>query len=137
MANVNDLNCTLENFEALIAAIVAENCSEMFKYGRKILRKEYYDPNDPEANNEPVKYTRGTPVYDTSRSTVENSYRAAKEWFIDPKSEFNTYWKDAMSMCKNEETLLDGKAIADAIDMMIEDTENYPEDERSFRQNKN
>lgn len=136
MANVNDINCTLENFEALIAAIVAENCSEMYKYGRKIVRKKYYDPSDPEANNEPVKYTNGKAVYDTSRKTVESRYNAAKDWFLDPRSPFNTYWKQAMTICKNEETLLDGKAIAEAIDQMIEDVDAYPEDRRSFRQEK-
>ena len=135
MSNVTDLKCTLENFEELIAAIIAENCSEMFKYGRKLLRKNYYDPEDTEANNEPIKKGNNL-IYDTSKSTVENRYNEAKNWFTDPKSEFNTYWKDMMSVCKREESILNGTQIASAIDQMIQDVENYPEDTRSFRQEK-
>lgn len=132
MANVTELNCTLESFESLIAAIVAENCANMFYYGRKLLRKEYYDENDPKAKNYDDKGEKLT-----TRKRMEALYNEDKEWFIDPKSDFNTYWKDMMSLCKNEETRLNGKEIAAAIEAMIEDTEKYPEDERSFRQEKN
>lgn len=128
---INELNGTLANFEELIAAIVAENCANMFYWGRKLIRKEYYDPQDPEALNYDAKGKKLT-----SKKRVEALYNEDKEWLTDPNSDFNTYWKSMMFTCKrgNEETLLDGKQIAEAIDIMIEDIDNFPEDERSFRQ---
>ena len=126
MTTANDINGFLSNFEELIAAIIAENCSEMYKWGRKLLRKKYNDPSDPEA--------KGI----ESEKAVENNYNDAKDWFLNPRSEFNNYWKSMMALCKDKsnevnEDLFNGKEIARAIDAMIEDTENFPEDVKSFR----
>ncbi len=132
MANVNDINCTIDGFESLIAAIVAENCTAMYLWGRKLVRKDYYDPSDPEARQVDEKGNKRI-----SKKKCEANYNEYKDWLIDPRSDFNTYWKDMIALVKDGETRLNGKEIAAAIDMMIEDVDNYPEDERSFRQEKN
>lgn len=131
MSRVTKLYFTLDQFEDLVVAIVAQACSDMYGWGRRLVRKNYYDPSDPEA----IQYSTGTRK-NISKKKVEDHYNEAKEWLTDPNSEFNTYYKAMIAAIKDSESCLNGKQIAETIDMMIENVNDYPEDQRSFRQDK-
>ena len=66
------------------------------------------------------------------RKYTEKGYKTKienyRDWFLNPASDFNTFYK---GVCTNE-ALLNGKEILNRLDMMVEDTEQFPENTFNF-----
>lgn len=133
MSSVRDLNNFLGGCEQMIASIIAQACTDYFANCRCLMNGEYYDPSDPKAMNE---YKKGDKMVKyISRKKLETKIAELRDWFINPASDFNSFWKAAISQIQNEESVLDGKAIIDRLDDMVADTTTFPENVHSFKQN--
>ena len=133
MSSVKDIDNFLDGCEQMIAAMIAHACTDYFENSRLLMNGYYYDLSDPKAKNtckkgnEIVKYI--------NKAKLEAKITEVREWFINPTSDFNKFWKTAVSQIQNEESVLDGKAIIDRLDDMIADTTTFPETVHSFRRN--
>lgn len=132
MSSARDIDNFLDGCEQMIAAIVAQACTDYFADSRHLMNGEYYDPSDPKALNE---YKKGSAMVKyISRKKLESKIEYLRDWFTNPASEFNSFWKITMSQIQNDESALDGKAILARLDEMVADTATYPENIHSFRQ---
>jgi len=121
MANVNDLICTIEQLEALAAAVVAQTCNDYFDNGRALHTSTYTDLNE---RNEDRNCT-----YKTLIARMDE-YR---DWFTNPNSDFNRIYKPMLtSSSGNSISLLNGNDIVAVLDNMIEDTDSFPEKTYNF-----
>lgn len=133
MSSVRDIDNFLDGCEQMIAAMVAQTCTDYYANCRCLMNGNYYDPSDPKAKNE---YKKGNKMVKyISRKKLEAKIADLRDWFINPGSPFNSFWKTALSQIQNEESILDGKAILDRLDAMVADTTTFPENVHSFRQN--
>lgn len=132
MSSARDIGNFLDGCEQMIAAMVAQACTDYFANSRHLMNGEYYDPSDPKALNE---YKKGDKIVKyISRAKLEAKIEYLRDWFTNPASDFNSFWKATMSQIKNSESVLDGKAILARLDEMVADTDTYPENIHSFRQ---
>lgn len=133
MSSVRDIDNFLDGCEQMIAAMVAQACTDYYAYCRNLMNGNYYDPSDPKAKNE---YKKGDKMVKyISRRKLESKIEGLRDWFTNPGSLFNSFWKTALSQIQHEESCLDGKAILDRLDDMVADTTTFPENVHSFRQN--
>ena len=133
MSSVRDIDNFLDGCEQMIAAMIAQTCTDYYANCRCLMNGNYYDPSDTKAKNE---YKKGSKMVKyISRKKLESKIADLRDWFINPGSPFNSFWKTALSQIQNEESVLDGKAILDRLDDMVADTTTFPENVHSFRQN--
>ena len=107
MAIVAEICNSIGAYEALAASVIAQTCEDYFADARALKNKDFR------------KYTEKG-----YKTKIEN-YR---DWFLNPASDFNTFYK---GVCTNE-ALLNGKEILNRLDMMVEDTEQFPENTFNF-----